>query len=128
MTMCSSVEASADSVVDLAASDRVIVGAQPVNRPRRLTHAAMTNQARLRVFMVSPSPVAPDRQGDIGVFCMNPPKGYISGQAVRAELMGTRDNYWTIASRSMISGDLLNSYRPYKLMCCQVSSFGEFLH
>lgn len=52
-----------DSAVDCTASDEMIVGALPVNRPRRLTNRAMTSQARLRTFMVAPSPMAPDRQG-----------------------------------------------------------------
>ena len=37
------------------------------------------------------------------------PKRYISAQTARVELTETRDNSWTIASKSMISGDFLNS-------------------
>ena len=44
-----------------------------------------------------------------GGFLHIPPKRYISAQTARVELMGTWDNSWTIASKSMISGDFLNS-------------------
>jgi predicted ATP-dependent serine protease len=53
--------------------------------------------------------VAANLSRALRVFLHIPSRRYIPAQTATVELMGTRDNSRTIASKSMISGDFLNS-------------------
>jgi transcriptional regulator with XRE-family HTH domain len=80
-----------------------------MRKKRGLTQEDLGQQLGVNRHTLSRVETHPAAVVPAGGFLHIPSKRYISAQTARVELMGTRDNSWTIASKSMISGDFLNS-------------------